>query len=81
MADVMSALRSVGGLAAHAQGSFKSLQAKQDLVQTLIENERSRLRVWLFPLEPERKHHMPVVMGNKNSTEVCLIWLTICLAT
>ncbi|KAJ5114569.1 hypothetical protein NUU61_000328 [Penicillium alfredii] len=69
MADVMSALRSVGGLAVHAQGSFKSLQAKQDLVQTLIENERSRLRVWLFPLEPERKHHMPVVMGNKNSTE------------
>lgn len=65
---MLSILRSVARIAAQNQGTYKSLQAKQDLVQILIENERSRLRVWLFPLEPERKHHMPSI-GGKNSSE------------
>ncbi|KAJ5664754.1 hypothetical protein N7462_011567 [Penicillium macrosclerotiorum] len=68
LGDVLSTLRTVADIAAQTQGSFKSLQSKQDLVQILIENERSRLRVWLFPLEPERKHHMPS-LGGKNPTE------------
>lgn len=68
LSEVTAALRSVSGIAAHAQGSYKSLQSKQDLVQILVENERSRLRVWLFPLEPERKHHMPSI-GGKASDE------------
>lgn len=62
-------LRSVSDIASQSQGSYKSLQAKQDLLQILIEHERSRLRVWLFPLEPERKHHMPSI-GGKNAAEV-----------
>lgn len=36
-------------------GSHKSLQGKQCLLQILIENERSRLAVWLFPLSQEKK--------------------------
>lgn len=70
-ADTLSVLRSVADIASQSQGSYKSLQAKQDLLQILIEHERSRLRVWLFPLEPERKHHMPSI-GGKNPTEVCI---------
>lgn len=62
LGDVLVALRGVAGIATHAQGSYKSLQSKQDLLQILIENERSRLRVWLFPLESERKHP-----GSKNA--------------
>ena len=63
-------LRGVAGIAALAQGSYKSLQAKQDLLQILVDNERARLRVWLFPLDPERKHHMPTI-GGKTPAEVC----------
>lgn len=69
LGDVLSALRSVADIATHVQGSYKSLQSKQELTQLLIENERSRLRVWLFPLEPERKHHIPSI-GGKNSSDV-----------
>lgn len=36
-----------------------------------IENERSRLKVWLYPLEPERKHFMGPASGGKNVAEVC----------
>jgi phosphatidylinositol 4-kinase len=67
--EVTATLRSVAGIAATTQGSYKSLQPKQDLLQVLVENERSRLRVWLFPLEPERKHHMPVIGGGKTNAE------------
>jgi hypothetical protein len=68
--DVLSALRNVADIATQVQGSYKSLQSKQELTQLLIENERTRLRVWLFPLEPERKHHIPSIGGSKNSTDV-----------
>ncbi|KAI9924157.1 hypothetical protein ASPWEDRAFT_26247 [Aspergillus wentii DTO 134E9] len=66
LGDVVSALAGVAGIARHTQGPHKSLQSKQDLLQILIENERSRLKVWLFPLEPERKHYMS---GGKNYLE------------
>ncbi|WEW60107.1 phosphatidylinositol-4- kinase [Emydomyces testavorans] len=36
--------------------SRKSLKAKQDLVLALIDNERTRLRVWLSPLDAEKRH-------------------------
>ncbi|KAJ5217499.1 uncharacterized protein N7469_011124 [Penicillium citrinum] len=67
-ADTLAILRTVGDIASQSQGSYKSLQAKQDLLVILIEHERSRLRVWLFPLEPERKHHIPSI-GGKNPAE------------
>lgn len=70
LGDVLSALRSVADIASQSHGAYKSLQAKQELTQILIENERSRLRVWLFPLEPERKHHIPS-LGGKHTTDVC----------
>ncbi|KAJ5898628.1 hypothetical protein N7504_008916 [Penicillium tannophilum] len=68
LGDVVSNLRSVADIASQSHGAYKSLQAKQELTQILIENERSRLRVWLFPLEPERKHHMPS-LGGKHTTD------------
>lgn len=63
LGDVMTLLRGVANIAVNGRGSYKSLQAKQDLVQIFVENERSRLRVWLFPLEPEKKHSS----GSKNA--------------
>jgi phosphatidylinositol 4-kinase A len=72
LSDVVLALRSVTPIGAAGSGPYKSLQAKQDLLQILLENERSRLRVWLFPLEQERKHFIPNLNGKSNSdhTEV-----------
>lgn len=66
--DVILALRSVAPIGASGSGPYKSLQAKQDLLQILLENERSRLRVWLFPLEQERKHF--ISNFGKSNTEV-----------
>lgn len=51
--------------------SRRSLQAKQELVLILIANERSRLKVWLSPLDQERKHYFSSGSGNKTITEVC----------
>ncbi|KAF3391336.1 Phosphatidylinositol 4-kinase STT4 [Penicillium rolfsii] len=78
--DVLSALRNVADIATQVKGSYKSLQSKQELTQILIENERARLRVWLFPLEPERKHHIPSIGGSKNSTDAVTAYLRLAWA-
>ena len=70
LSDVVSALVNVSNVACHTLGSYRSLQAKQDLLHTLLENERSRLKVWLYPLDQERKHYMPQSSGNRNLMEV-----------
>ncbi|KAJ9377391.1 phosphatidylinositol 4-kinase [Paecilomyces variotii] len=69
MGDVASLLDNVASIGS-VSGSFKSTKAKQDLVQILIENERSRLRVWLFPLLQERKHYLPGYGGKSGSEDV-----------
>ncbi|KAK2880029.1 hypothetical protein FQN49_000635 [Arthroderma sp. PD_2] len=49
--------------------SRKSLQAKHELLLILIGNERSRLKVWLSPLDQERKSSFFYGAGNKAVTE------------
>ncbi|KAL1962296.1 hypothetical protein VTN77DRAFT_9839 [Rasamsonia byssochlamydoides] len=66
--DVGSALKSVASIGSASSGSYKSLQGKQELLQTLLENERARLKVWLFPLEQEKRHYIST-FGNKNQPE------------
>jgi phosphatidylinositol 4-kinase len=68
--DVAAALETVSGVARHTLGPYKSLQAKQDLLHVLLENERSRLRVWLYPLDQDRKHYISPASGSRYSTEV-----------
>ncbi|PGH30996.1 phosphatidylinositol 4-kinase [[Emmonsia] crescens] len=67
--DIESLLESTARIATGASGARKSLQAKQELVRLLVENERFRLRVWLFPLEHERRHYISS-SGNKVDPEV-----------
>ncbi|PWY77156.1 phosphatidylinositol 4-kinase [Aspergillus sclerotioniger CBS 115572] len=69
LSDVASALADVAGIACHTHSSPKTLQARQELVQLLLEDERSRLRVWLYPLEPDRKHHMTQLAAVRSFTE------------
>ncbi|TPX17476.1 uncharacterized protein E0L32_003119 [Thyridium curvatum] len=55
LSDVMTALSAVSFIGAHQVGNIKSLQAKEQLLQLLLENEISRLTVWMSPLnEPPR---------------------------
>ncbi|KAL4761682.1 1-phosphatidylinositol 4-kinase STT4 [Aspergillus foveolatus] len=67
LSDVVTALTKVSDVGCNTRWPYTSLQAKQDLLQVLLENERTRLRVWLYPLEPDRKHNPP--QFSKHLTE------------
>ncbi|KAL6233892.1 hypothetical protein BDW75DRAFT_180243 [Aspergillus navahoensis] len=67
LSDVVSALTKVSDVGCNTRWPYTSLQAKQDLLQVLLENERTRLKVWLYPLEPDRKHNPPPF--SKHLTE------------
>jgi phosphatidylinositol 4-kinase len=54
LADVSSALRSIQLTMSKPSPLFKSLQAKETLLQALIESEQVRLSVWLYPLNDPR---------------------------
>jgi phosphatidylinositol 4-kinase len=72
LSDVIAALAKVSHVGCNTRWPYTSLQAKQDLLQVLLENERSRLKVWLFPLEPDRKHSASQSPLSKHLTEVSL---------
>ncbi|KZF26893.1 phosphatidylinositol 4-kinase [Xylona heveae TC161] len=57
LADVEAALRNVVHLPSGTSLSLKSLQSKQELLEILLDNEQTRLIVWLFPLDHERRHY------------------------
>ncbi|KAL2783900.1 hypothetical protein BJX66DRAFT_317608 [Aspergillus keveii] len=69
LSDVIAALAKVPHVGCNTRWPYTSLQAKQDLLQVLLENERSRLKVWLFPLEPDRKHSASQSPLSKHLTE------------
>ncbi|KAI2814833.1 hypothetical protein CBS115989_8198 [Aspergillus niger] len=69
LGDVSSALADVAGVTGHSRSSSRTLQARQELLQILLEDERSRLRVWLYPLEPDRKHNMAQSAAVRTFTE------------
>ncbi|KAK2789085.1 phosphatidylinositol-4- kinase [Emmonsiellopsis sp. PD_33] len=70
--DIENLLNSTSWIGTGASGSRKSLQAKQELVRILVENERFRLRVWLFPLEHEKKHYLSPGAGKHTHPDaVC----------
>ena len=50
ISDVLAALKTVAFIGAHTVGNVKSLQAKEQLFQLLLENEQVRLSVWINPL-------------------------------
>ncbi|KAF2405314.1 phosphatidylinositol 4-kinase-like protein STT4 [Trichodelitschia bisporula] len=64
LADIQLVLDKVRGIGYDTHGSRKSLQPKHDLLSLLLANEQTRLLVWLFPLDYERKHHF--TSGNHS---------------
>lgn len=50
LADVLTELHNAAKIGQKPTALSKSLQAKESLLQTLIESEQARLNVWLYPL-------------------------------
>ena len=72
LANVESALQNVTLIGLKPWGSFKSLQAKQDLLLALIQNEQNRLIVWLFPLDHDARQHFAANSNSKSApSDVC----------
>ncbi|KAL5320890.1 hypothetical protein ACEPPN_011700 [Leptodophora sp. 'Broadleaf-Isolate-01'] len=74
LADVSAALRNVQMIGEKATPLIKSLQAKESLLQVLIESELLRLTVWLHPLNESREPHVPAP-PSKGPTEATLLGL------
>ena len=56
MADVETALSSITSIGSNATPTLQCLALKQDLLIRLLEHEQTRLQVWLFPTQHDRKH-------------------------
>ena len=70
LGDVELALKGIAHLGSTTKGSLKSLKPKEDLLLMLIESERLRLDVWLFPLDQDRKHHFSAGLSTRSPHEV-----------
>ena len=69
LSEIDAMLRSTSSLGLTAPGSRASLEAKQQLLLILIENERARLKVWLSPLEVGRKSYLSSDSGHRAPSE------------
>ncbi|POR31257.1 Phosphatidylinositol 4-kinase STT4 [Tolypocladium paradoxum] len=67
ISDVLAALKVVSFIGAHTVGNVKSLQSKEQLLQILLENEQSRLIVWINPLG---QHGGPMSAHNSSKAAV-----------
>lgn len=56
MTDVEASLRAVTPIGHQTVGTLHSLGSKQDLLLLLLDSEKTRLEVWLYPLDHERRH-------------------------
>jgi len=72
LADIENALRVVSSLFAKTVGGLQSLTSKQDLLQILLEDEQSRLVVWLYPLDHETRHIFSMGDSRKTPTDAVL---------
>ncbi|TWU77974.1 phosphatidylinositol-4- kinase [Metarhizium rileyi] len=71
IADVLTAMKAVSFIGAHTVGNVKSLHPKEQLLQLLLENEQSRLAVWINPLS-QQGLHMSAQNASKSSIENAL---------
>lgn len=73
IADVEAALRAVSSLFAKNVGNLYSLATKQDLLNLLLEDEQTRLIVWLYPLDHERRHVSMSAHSGKVPSDVSTV--------
>ena len=70
MTDVSAAMQSTASLYSDANGSMPPLGPKQALLRALLDNEQMNLHVWLFPLDHEKRHFLPLSPSNKGPSDV-----------
>ena len=70
MGDVEGALQDTRLVGSKTTKALQSLATKQDLLIRLIEDEKYRLEVWLFPLERERNHIFLSNIPERSTMEV-----------
>lgn len=71
--DVITSVKAVGFIGAHSVGTFRSLkalQSKEELLLLLLENEQSRLTVWVYPLSEPTQRPSTLVHSGKGALEV-----------
>lgn len=76
LTDVINAVKAVGFIGAHSVGTFRSLQAlqsKEQLLLLLLENEQSRLTVWVSPLSEPLQKPSTLIHSGKGALEVSLL--------
>jgi phosphatidylinositol 4-kinase A len=69
ISDALLALDLIKHIGMDSIGSRKSLAPKQELLEMLLVNEQSRLHIWLFPLESEKRFSLPS-HHHQSPTEV-----------
>jgi phosphatidylinositol 4-kinase len=72
LSDVQSYLDVVSKVSAAELTTMKSLQGKQELLSLLLANEQTRLMVWLFPLDYQKKHHFTSGQYSKTLAETAV---------
>lgn len=77
IADVESALKTVGSIGVKAMGPLQPLTQRQDLLHLLLENEQMRLVVWLYPLDHERRHIFSTGHAGKPAESQLLAYLNL----
>ena len=74
MTDVEISLEAVALIGHQTVDAFHSLGVKQDLLLVLLENEKMRLEVWLYPLDHERRHLF--TSGHTSKAPSVVRWFT-----
>ncbi|UKZ62337.1 uncharacterized protein TrAtP1_003587 [Trichoderma atroviride] len=72
ISDVLSAMKVVSFIGANTTG-INSLHSKEQLLQLLLENEQSRLTVWISPLGQHHAHLPLLHSSSKAATEAALL--------
>lgn len=70
LADVLATMKPISAIGARTVGNAKSLQAKEQLLTVLLENEQARLAVWLNPVDESSKSHAFGSKMPRNALEV-----------
>ncbi|RFU75600.1 phosphatidylinositol 4-kinase [Trichoderma arundinaceum] len=73
ISDVLSAMKVVSVIGANAAVGVNSFAAKEQLLQLLLENEQSRLTVWISPLNQHHAHLTIHHNASKAATEAALL--------
>ncbi|KAK3330292.1 hypothetical protein B0H66DRAFT_55915 [Apodospora peruviana] len=72
ISDVMAALKGTESIGGQTVGNIKSLVSKGKLFQLLLENEQSRLNVWVNPVSEAHKSQHSFHHSAKNTAEAAL---------